>query len=392
MANVDVTRIASNIGALNALASLETINKQLSTHQARLASGKRINSAADDPAGLTIATKLQARSEGLKVALGNISDGKNLLAVAESGLGRINDIIVQMRNKVEQAASDTVGVSEREAILAQLRAYSAQVDDIVTQTEWNGNTLIDGSYDTKKLTLQTGAGNSDVTQVDGLKDMRASVGLAMAFKETGASGTIGVSDADGMSIGSVAVGGAASATLSTGLYQVKVVGSSASLLNAAGTVVESVATTFAAASVASGTVNFSTASVQVVGISSTTDGTAVLGYTKTGDYDVKTSGCTGTYMSTASQFNSFLSTVEGKLNAVSSQLARIGAYTGRLDFKEEQVSAAQINIEASYSRIMNANMAEEQVNASKLLILQQTATAMLSQANQAPQFLLSLFR
>ena len=66
--------------------------------------------------------------------------------------------------------------------------------------------------------------------------------------------------------------------------------------------------------------------------------------------------------------------------------------TGRLTYKEDQVTSAQINLEASYSRIMNANMAEEQVNASKLLILQQTATAMLAQANQAPQFLLSLFR
>jgi flagellin len=383
---------------LNALASLETINKQLSTHQARLASGKRINSASDDPAGLTIATKLQARSEGLKVALNNISDGKNLLAVAESGLGRINDIIVQMRNKVEQAASDTVGVSEREAILAQLRAYSAQVDDIVTQTEWNGNKLIDGSYDSNKMTFQTGAGISDTTQVDGLKDMRATGGLALAFKATANSGS--VADA-GLNNGQTTIDHItlnAATSLTTGLYQVRFTVSdtststgTAELLNSAGTVIQSVT----GASVA-GTVNFNSTSASISVTLGTASGTGtyngVIGYTKSGDYDLKTSGCTGTYMSTASQFNSFLSTVESKLNAVSSQLARIGAFTGRLEFKEEQVSAAQINIEASYSRIMNANMAEEQVNASKLLILQQTATSMLSQANQAPQFLLSLFR
>ena len=79
MAEIDVTRIAGNIGAMNALNSLAGINKQLAVHQTRLATGKRINSAADDPAGLVIATKLQTRSEGLKVALSNIGDAKNLL-------------------------------------------------------------------------------------------------------------------------------------------------------------------------------------------------------------------------------------------------------------------------------------------------------------------------
>jgi flagellin len=64
----------------------------------------------------------------------------------------------------------------------------------------------------------------------------------------------------------------------------------------------------------------------------------------------------------------------------------------RLTFKEESVSTAQLNVEAAHNRIMNANMAEEQMNASKYTILQQTAIAMLAQANQAPQNLLSLFR
>ncbi|HQV62810.1 MAG TPA: flagellin, partial [Anaerolineales bacterium] len=83
MANVDVTRIASNIGALNALNSLQSINAKLALHQTRLSTGKRINSAMDDPAGLTIATKMLARSEGLRASMDNISDAKNMLSVAE---------------------------------------------------------------------------------------------------------------------------------------------------------------------------------------------------------------------------------------------------------------------------------------------------------------------
>ena len=80
------------------------------------------------------------------------------------------------------------------------------------------------------------------------------------------------------------------------------------------------------------------------------------------------------------------------LDKVTSALSDLGSLMARLTFKEDSVATAQINVEASYNRIMNANMAEEQMNASKYSILQQTGIAMLAQANQAPQNLLSLFR
>jgi flagellin len=273
---------------MNALNSLAYINKQLSVHQGRLATGKRINTAADDPAGLTIATKLQSRSEGLKVALANISDAKNLLAVAESGVGRINDIIVQMRNKTMAGASDTMGSSERAAITTQLTAFAAQIDDLVSQTTWNGTQLISSTTAAPDLTFQTGEGTtaSDSTAMTHIIDLT--------------SGT--------MNVGS----------------------------------------------------------------------TAITALTGTG--------------ATAANFKTFLGSLNTALDRVNGEMSRIGALTGRLSFKEDQVSAAQINVESAYNRIMNANMAEEQVNASKYQILQQTATAMLSQANAAPQFLLSLFR
>nr|HPH96761.1 flagellin [Anaerolineaceae bacterium] len=136
---------------------------------------------------------------------------------------------------------------------------------------------------------------------------------------------------------------------------------------------------------------------------------AVIGYTRKDDYNIKTNGAgtegtlttagangrsdaTNKYLATAQQYNDFMSYLETKANEVNQQMAMIGSFVGRLSFKEDQVTNAQINVEGSWNRIMNANMAEEQVNASKLLILQQTATAMLAQANAAPQFLLSLFK
>jgi flagellin len=275
MAEIDVTRIAGNIGAANALNSLNYINKQLSVHQTRLATGKRINGAADDPAGLTIATKMNSRSESLKTALSNIGDAKNMLAVAESGLSKVNDILTQMRSKAMTGASDTMGTDERAAIATQLVAYKSQIDTIFTQTQWNGNKLIDPTANFTGKQVLTGADSSDMTDID-------------------------------------------------------------------------------------------------ITVTALTIATATL--------------------TTAGDFTTFMDAADADMKNVNASLADLGGLIGSLTFKEDQVSSQQINVEAAYNRIMNANMAEEQVNASKYTILQQTATAMLAQANTAPQFLLSLFR
>jgi flagellin len=97
-------------------------------------------------------------------------------------------------------------------------------------------------------------------------------------------------------------------------------------------------------------------------------------------------------VSSATKAGAYMTTANNALDKVTSAISDLGSLMARLSFKEESVATSQINVEASYNRIMNANMAEEQMNASKYSILQQTAIAMLAQANQAPQNLLSLFR
>ncbi|HEX7557175.1 MAG TPA: flagellin [Leptolinea sp.] len=416
MANVDITRIASNIGALNSLWALQTVNKQLGVAQTRLSTGKRINSASDDPAGLTIATKLNSRSEGLKVALSNIGDSKNLLAVAEAGVGRITDILVQMKNKASQGASDTMGSNERTAIQAQLDAYAQQIDDIVAQTAWNGNKLIDGSYLANTLSFQTGADAADVTNVSGLSNLAATTGtanLGLAIKTATSTAAIG-SQATTV-LGSVTTNGTINSNLTqlgSGTYTVRVTINSATgtddkieLLDSSGNVLNIGQTTadgsglvgnsvMADLDTAGTAVNFGNGLVATFGaLTATGTSTATVTYSASGTYSVQAAGSTGGALgNSAANYRTLMTTLESKLDSVNGIMAKIGAFTGRLDFKEDQVSAAQINVEASYNRIMNANMAEEQVNSSKFQILQQTAIAMLAQANQAPASLLSLFK
>ncbi len=102
-----------------------------------------------------------ARSEGLKTALDNISDAKNMLSVAEGGMSKMSDIIVQMRNKAEQAASDTLGTSERAAIQTQLSSYAQQLQDIIDQTKWNNVKLLDNATGNK--VFQTGVEEGETT-------------------------------------------------------------------------------------------------------------------------------------------------------------------------------------------------------------------------------------
>jgi flagellin len=143
MANIDLTRIRSNIQGLNILRNLRNVNSQLATHQLRLGTGQRINSAGDDPAGLTISTKLRSRYRVLGQLYDNIGQAKNMLSVAEGGLLNINDILTTMNEKIVMAASDSIGTAERQAVSQQLVQLVAEINDIAEQTEFNGVTLLD---------------------------------------------------------------------------------------------------------------------------------------------------------------------------------------------------------------------------------------------------------
>jgi flagellin len=161
MAYGDLSRIGGNIQALHALNSLNNINSELGVHQLRLATGKRINTAEDDAAGFVIGKTLQGRSKGLAVALANVGDAKSMLSIAEGGLDNILGILEQMKEKVTQAASDTLGTNERNAIESELDALASEIDDIVDETTFNGTALL---TDVDK-TIQSGESTTDTLVV-----------------------------------------------------------------------------------------------------------------------------------------------------------------------------------------------------------------------------------
>src|SRR3989304_7877929 len=141
-------RINTNIGALNALKSLNSVESRLSTSQLRLATGKRINIAADDAAGYSIAKKFNVRAQGLGQALDNIGSAKNLVNVAEGHLNNIVDILTQMKVKTIKAADDSLGTAERTAIKGELVKLNDQINLEVNQARWNDKTIFAGAATT----------------------------------------------------------------------------------------------------------------------------------------------------------------------------------------------------------------------------------------------------
>jgi flagellin len=390
MPQIDFSRIRSNIAALNSLNSLNTVNSRLAIAQTRLATGKRINSAADDPAGLRIAVKFDARNEGLKVALGNISDAQNLLSTAESGLQKISDILVQIRSKAEEAVQDSVGSTGRASIANQIQDFLNEINDITDRTAFNGTKLINGGV---SLTFQTGAESGETTALSLSGSHTAS---ALGITLTTPTGNSAVTSSTtsfvtGYGTGSVASG---NSELGAGKYTVQVVDTGGStfkfrVLDASGNAVA-----ISNSSAGSGSLTSDFISVVTGGSYDTGRGLTITfgGTAAAGSADALYAPRTGGLVSSSSLATAYIAQVDTAITTVSGSLATIGSLAARLNFKSEDLANAQVNTEASFNRIMNADMAAEQVNATKFTILQQTSIAMLAQANASPQGILSLFR
>jgi flagellin len=268
-------QIRTNIAALSALQALQNVQNQLAVHNLRLATGKRINSAADDPSGLTLASSLDLRARRLGAAINNIGDANNVLSIAEGGLSNINNLLSTLVEKIMQAASDTQGASEKSAIFQELNQLGEEIDSVAVQTQFNSVVLLTSNA----LTFQVGPDTTDI----------GSFSITHAFTSA------------------------------------------------------------------------------ALGISSLTVASQSLASTSLGS-------------------------VNAAITSVKTALQKVGALLQRFNVKADNLSVAKLNITAAASRIMDADLASEQLNASKLQILQQTATAQLAAANAAPASLLSLFR
>jgi flagellin len=160
--------INTNVGALTAAQHSYSVNKSMETSMERLSSGKRINSAADDAAGLAISTRINAEIQGLQQSIKNAADAQSVLNVAEGALTEVHTILLRMRELAVQSANDTVRDQDRDMLQTEVAQLEAEIQRISDDTTWSGMTLLASRLNQdleSGATFQIGPRDTDVITI-----------------------------------------------------------------------------------------------------------------------------------------------------------------------------------------------------------------------------------
>jgi len=188
-----MTVINTNVSALRAANGTRMADQALQTSMERLSSGKRINSAKDDAAGLAIAASMTSQVKGMNQAIRNSNDGISMAQTADGALDEVTNMLQRVRELSVQASSGTYSSADKTNIQTEVTALASQIGQITSNTKFNGVKLFDGSAGTSgAVTIQTGASSTDTVSVDfGALDLSAASSIDVT---TGASAAIGTTD------------------------------------------------------------------------------------------------------------------------------------------------------------------------------------------------------
>ena len=379
-------RINTNVMALNAKNKLTVNQSKVESSIKKLSSGYRINSAADDAAGLAISEKMRAQIRGLSQAKDNAQDGISLLQTAEGALQQTTDILQRMRELVIKAQNTGVLTeSDRTSISSELSTLRDEIDRIATSTTFNGKKLLNGDLGTKfNATTITKYARIDVSNADANTTFTVASTLDSA-------GRVKLTWTDKDSVAHTAYSdvafGAGATSVSGRVYfadagvVVDYGAANVTLANAAGTITTKADLTRADFKIGANTYSEDVLSCGVGDMTS-----------KGLNRDMASGEKFTIDISTASAADDTLKAIDYALDAVSSQRSTLGVVQNRMEYAISNLSTTAENLTAAESRIRDVDMAEEMVNYTKNSILNQAAMAMLAQANQQPQSILSLLR
>lgn len=180
-----MTVIGTNIASLRAANASKTASSSLQTAMERLSTGKRINSAKDDAAGLAIASRMTSQIKSISVAIRNSNDGISLTQTAEGALGEVTNMLQRMKELATQSANGTLGTSERTALQNEAKELLSQINTISKTTSFNGVNLLDGSAGTLKLQTGTNAGDTVSVKMQSLDTNKLGTGEIAGVAATG---------------------------------------------------------------------------------------------------------------------------------------------------------------------------------------------------------------
>ena len=395
--------INTNVVSINAQRNLALSGGSLATSMQRLSSGLRVNSAKDDAAGLAIAERMSTQVRGLAVASRNANDGISLAQTAEGALSKVGDMLQRMRELAVQSGNATNSKTDREALQAELKQLRDEVDRVAKTTSFNGKKVLDGSF--TGGVFQVGANSGDNITVGALANTKVD---QLGKTEFGTGSVTGITEAPKTAAANDMTNADVTIVI-TGANQVSAqvtIAKDADVTGdeALGRVVQAINSKTADTGIvaflaedgksiqyraeknADGVLASAT-----MAVSGTAAGvTALLANPTTANADQ-----TGIHkMDIGTQAGAWeaLQRIDKAIDKVNTARGELGAIQTRFEKTVENIDIQNENLTAARGRVVDADFAQETANLSRTQILQQAGTAMVAQANQLPQQVLSLLR
>ena len=407
--------INTNTMSLNAQRNLSTSGSSLATTIQRLSSGSRINSAKDDAAGLAISERFGTQIRGTDVAIRNANDGISLAQVAEGSLTEIGNNLQRVRELSVQASNATNSASDRKALQAEVTQLVSEIDRVAKQSDFNGTKLLDGSFSSQLF--QVGANAGQAIAIDKVVNAKSdALGNALFDQQNisvAAGASVAANKGSTISLGGVEISGGGLTSAIT-LDKVEIVSTGDSVEDRKA--MTSALTTAINAKIGETGVYAETTTtagqITLTSVKESVDkdgkwsamkvtagtSTGVTGYNSGALDGTATAPATGGKMlkdvniSTVPGAQQALEIVDKALSAINNTRADLGAIQNRFTSVVANLQTSTENLSASRSRIKDTDFAKETAELTRTQILQQAGTAMLAQANQVPQNVLSLLR
>lgn len=370
-------RINYNVSAMISNNSLHKSENALSKSLERLSSGFKINHGKDNPAGLAMGKRMNAQLEGLSVAGQNAANGVSVIEIADGAMSEMHSILQRMNELAIQASTGTMTDEDRGVLDREVQALKEELTRIKDDTQFNGQSLLNGEFDLKGYT-----NNEDV------KVSSYSETVPIAIYEID-SLTV-TRDAEG-NITDAAFTPAAGSEFPDDAKVTEVKDNRVTIKSAGGFEMQ---LDLSKASTATNT--FANLSVDLTGIGDmrlqvgANEGQVL--EMRIPEVSLKNMGIQELDMTTHEGAKEGIERIKGAIAYVSDVRSHLGAYQNRLESTINNLDITTENMTASYSRIMDVDMAEEMTEYTKLQVLTQAGTSMLAQANERPSQVLQLLQ
>ncbi|MBE5105280.1 flagellin [Bacillus thuringiensis] len=366
-------RINTNINSMRTQEYMRQNQTKMSNAMDRLSSGKRINNASDDAAGLAIATRMRSREGGLNVAARNTEDGMSLIRTADSALNSVSNILLRMRDLANQSASETNTNKNQAAMQKEFDQLKEQIQYIADNTEFNDKKLLDGSNNT--INIQTLDSHDKTKQITISLDSASLTNLDIKDLAIGST-TISQTDLDTATNSMT--------RLATPATDAKVLAQDVTDAKAAFNKIKSAYSPAEAQKMEDAFKDY--------------DKSVADPNKKDADHQAAAKAIQTEFAKltkpTATKFDpsSAVDKIDKAIETIASSRATLGATLNRLDFNVTNLKSQENSMAASASQIEDADMAKEMSEMTKFKILNEAGISMLSQANQTPQMVSKLLQ